>query len=87
MKKWEIVIDKGAITCNICHRHENMNIAKIRYYTQDYRSNKREGKVCKNLQKHPHEIWICDGCLQDFKMEWWGTTNDRFRIWDGLQEI
>ena len=82
MKKWDITLDRGEITCNICHRHTDMNIAKIKYYTQDYGSTKRKGKICKTLQKHPHEIWICDKCLSDFRDEWWRKTHDKFEIWE-----
>lgn len=81
MKKWNLEIARGAIKCDICARHENMNIVKIKYYTQNYGSTKRKLKICKTLQKHPHEIWICDKCLSDFRDEWWRTTNDRFKIW------
>ena len=38
MKKWNLEIDRGAIKCDICARHENMNIVKIKYYTQNYGS-------------------------------------------------
>lgn len=88
MRKWDIAFDTGAVTCNICHRHSDgrysdygMKIAKIKYYTQDYGSNNRKGKICKRLQKHPHEIWICDKCLDDFRSEWWSKSTERMRIW------
>ena len=82
MKKWEIDIAHGWLKCDVCGRaNEDMNIAKVKYYVKNFASNKRPNKICKTLQKHPHEIWICDKCLSDFRDEWWRTTNDRFKIW------
>lgn len=89
MKKFDITFDKGACTCNICHRHYvrkagklyPQRIVKIKYYTQNYASNKIRGKICQNLQKHPHEIWICEKCLDDLRSEWWSKTNEQNKIW------
>lgn len=69
MKKFRIEVSEYPnCCCNICHRLSH--VAKIEYYTQDYGSNKRKGKICKKLQKHPHSIWICEKCMDDFESEW-----------------
>ena len=73
MKKFSVVMDGYEnCCCNICFRVGK--VAKIKYYIQDYGSNKRPGKVCKNLQKHPRSIWICEKCMEDFKSEWVRST-------------
>lgn len=73
MKKFTVVIDGyDNCCCSICFRI--CQVAKIEYYTQDYESNKRKGKICKNLQKHPHSIWICGKCINDFLAEWTSST-------------
>lgn len=73
MRKFTVEISKATnCICNICHR--DGRVAKIKYYTQDYGSNKRKGKICKTLQKHPHEIWMCEKCMEDFKSEWISST-------------
>lgn len=73
MRKFAVEISKATnCFCNICHR--DGRVAKIKYYTQDYGSNKRKGKTCKTLQKHPHEIWVCKKCMEDFKSEWVSST-------------
>ena len=82
MKKFSLSFAKGSVNCDVCFQHENKKIAKLKYYTQDYASNKRKGKICKTPQKHHHEIWICDRCLQDLRGEWWSKTNERFECWD-----
>ena len=89
MKKFTVGISKYTnCCCNICHRLNR--VAKIRYYTQDYRSNKRKGKICKNLQKHPHEIWICEKCMDDLKSEWTRSTRgvgyDYYRYYGGEKD-
>lgn len=62
MKKFSVVMDGyDNCSCSICFRIGK--VAKIEYYTQNYGSNKRKGKICKNLQKHPHSIWICEKCI------------------------
>ena len=74
MKKFEIEISNTTnCVCNICFRTDR--VAKISYYTQDYGSNKREGKYCKTPQKHPHSIWICEKCMKDFHSAWVGDTH------------
>ena len=82
MKKISIEISEYTnCYCDICHRANR--VAKIKYYTQDYGSNKRKGKVCKNLQKHPHSIWICEKCMDDIKSEWIRSTQGLgFRYWE-----
>lgn len=82
MKKFKLDYAKGFVNCDICFKHEGKKIAKLKYYTQDYGSNKRKGKICKNPQKHPHEIWICDKCIEDLKSEWWRTFNERYECWN-----
>ena len=73
MKKYSIELSENTnCSCQICFRLGR--VAKIQYYTQNYGSNKRKGKICKTLQKHPHSIWICEKCLNDFKSEWIRTT-------------
>lgn len=73
MRKFTVEISKATnCICNICHR--DGRVAKIKYYTQDYGSNKRKGKICKTLQKHPHEIWICEKCWYDLRSAWWRDT-------------
>jgi len=73
MKKWSIEISEYTnCCCSICFRLGR--VAKIKYYTQNYASNKRKGKICKRLQKHPHSIWICEKCMDDFRREWTGHT-------------
>ena len=81
MKKFKIEYASGYVNCDICFKHEGMKIAKLEYYTQDYASNKRPGKICKTPQKHPHSIWICEKCLKELRREWWGTTDDRLNEW------
>lgn len=82
MRKFEIDYAKGYVCCSVCFKHVDKKIVKLKWYTQDYASNKRKGKVCKTLQKHPHSIWICDKCIEDLKSEWWKTTNRRFEMWN-----
>ena len=73
MKKFTIVVDGyDNCCCNICFRVGK--VAKIKYYTHNYGSNNRPGKICKNLQKHPHSIWICQKCMEDFRSEWNRST-------------
>lgn len=73
MKKFTVEISEYTnCICSICHRLGR--VAKLKWYTQDYASNKRKGKICKTLQKHPHSIWICEKCMNDFKSEWIGST-------------
>ena len=78
MKKFSIEISKADnCFCNICHR--TGRVAMISYYTQNYASNKRKGKICKTLQKHPHCIWICEKCMNDLRSEWvWSTRGAGF---------
>lgn len=87
MRKCEIEISEATnCFCNICHRAGR--VAKINYYTQDYASNKRKGKICKTLQKHPHSIWICEKCMYDFKSEWISSTRGLgFKVHDFYQEV
>ena len=49
--------------CNICHGTG----AKwaIRYVTRNYQS-ARTKKICKTLQAHEHNFWICPACLENF---------------------
>ena len=73
MKKFSVEISGYTnCTCSVCFCQAR--VAKLKWYTQDYASNKRKGKICKNLQKHPHSIWICEKCMQDFKHEWIRST-------------
>ena len=73
MKKFSIEISEATnCCCNICFRIGR--VAKIEYYTQNYGSSKRKGKICKTLQKHPHSIWICEKCYNDFKSEYVHST-------------
>ena len=73
MKKFSVEISEYTnCCCSVCFR--SARVAKIKWYTQDYASNKRKGKICKNLQKHPHSLWICESCMQDFKKEWLRST-------------
>lgn len=75
MKKFEMSIsDADNCFCNICH--SPMQVLKLKYYTKDYGSNNRKGKICKTLQKHPHEIWICNKCLGDLVGEWYKTQTE-----------
>ena len=77
MKKFSLsVSDHDNCLCNICHRPRKVLILK--YYTKDYASNTRPGKICKTLQVHPHTIWVCKKCLEDLRGEWWGSINERF---------
>ena len=54
-------LEQDNCSCSICHGIG----AKIEfeYVTRDYASNKRKGKICKNLQAHWHSFWICPKCL------------------------
>ena len=73
MKKFSVEISNYTnCSCNICFRVGR--VAKIKYYTQDYGSNKRPGKICKRLQKHSHSIWVCEKCMEDFKSEFTRST-------------
>lgn len=73
MTKFKVEISKATnCICDICHG--GGRVAKIDYYKKNYRSNKRPGKICKTLQKHPISIWICERCMNDFKGEWIRST-------------
>lgn len=73
MKKFSVEISEYTnCCCNICFR--TGRVMKIKYYVQDYASNKRKGKICKTLQKHPRSIWICERCYNDFKSEFVRST-------------
>ena len=73
MKKFSVEISEHTnCCCNICFR--TGRVMKIKYYVQDYASNKRKGKICKTLQKHPRSIWICEKCYNDFKSEFVRST-------------
>ena len=83
--KFKVEISKATnCICNICHG--SGRVAKINYYTKDYGSNKRPGKICKTLQKHPRSIWICRKCMNDFKGEWVRSTEglgyDYYKFYD-----
>ena len=82
MKKFNVEISKATnCCCDICFRLGR--VMKVRYYVQDYRSNKRKDKICKTLQKHPRSIWICERCYNDFKSEYIRSTRGSgFRFWD-----
>lgn len=82
MRKFTIQYGKGAMCCDICFKHNDKKIAKLKYYTQDYASNKRKGKICKTPQKHPHSIRICSDCLKDLRREWYATTHERLEKWN-----
>lgn len=88
MKKFTITYENGFCNCDICFTHyervkgkkQGKKIAKLTYYTQDFKSNKSD-KICTTAQKHPHELWICDKCLSDLGLEWLKTFDDRYKIW------
>lgn len=82
MRKFTVEISKATnCCCNICFRLGR--VAKISYYTQSYESNKRKGKICKRLQKHPHTIWICEKCMNDFRGEFiWSTGGLGYNVHD-----
>lgn len=74
-RKFDISISNSdKCTCNICFK--TTQVAKIRYYTQDYMSD-RTGRLCKHPQKHYHEILMCAKCLDDFRRDWWASTTER----------
>lgn len=73
MKKFTVEISEYTnCCCSICFRLGR--VAKIKYYVQDYASNKRKGKICKTLQKHPRSIWVCEKCMNDFRSEFIRST-------------
>lgn len=87
MKKFTIEISKADnCFCNICHR--TGRVAMISYYTQNYASNKRKGKICKTLQKHPHIIWVCEKCCRDLRSAWWSDTRGAgFRYHEYIEQL
>ena len=73
MKKFSVEISKYTnCCCSICFR--TGRVMKIKYYVQDYASNKRKGKICKTLQKHPRSIRRSEKCNNDFKSEYSRST-------------
>ena len=68
MKKFSIEMGENGCTCSICRSVGR--VTKIKWYEQDYESNKQKGKICKTLQKHTHSVWICEECMEDFRQEW-----------------
>ena len=60
----------------------------LTYYTQNYASNKRKGKICKTLQKHPHIIWVCEKCWRDLRSAWWRDTRGAgFRYHEYIEQL
>ncbi len=85
MKKFEIHYKKATNSCcSICFKLGK--VMTVSWYTQDYRSNKRKGKICKTLQKHPHSIWICDKCLKDLRAAYFGSLHEQFESEFGRKE-
>lgn len=63
MKKFEITYSEANnCGCGICFKLNH--VMRVKWYTQDYASEKT-GKICKNLQKHPHSLWVCRDCYRD----------------------
>ena len=58
--KW---LEQDNCVCNICHG-KGAKI-EIRYITRNYLGKK--GKICKALQAHEHNVWICLKCLENLK--------------------
>lgn len=60
-------IEQDNACCSVCHGIG----AKIefRYVTRDYASNRQKGKICKTLQAHERNFWICPVCLTNLNKQ------------------
>lgn len=55
------ILEQDNCVCSVCHGTG----AKIEfeYVTRNYESARKKGLICKGLQAHGHNVWICPTCL------------------------
>lgn len=71
--------------CGICFRITK--VVKVEFYTTDYASNNRPGKICKTPQHHPHELWICPECISDLQKEVEALkASPEKEVWDAMED-
>lgn len=85
MKNWLITFRDEWAICDICHDNKRLGVMKLRYVKRDYESENSKGYICKKLQQHPRELWVCVDCLNELKAEI-ADKQDRMNEWIKKQE-